>query len=583
MVSSNHLAARRGKRSQQVVAPKVTSFSTNVASYDRQDPFLAVNTLMKLLTSLPYRGYKLSSEEHALSLYLLSIIEPFIGSTPSERRTILTRQPTEILDTIVFHVEDKPDLLALGLSCRRLHDVIFPRHFDYRIVRAKPSSLRVWHYLRTHPILARHVRILEVLDERAVVGEVLPPGIQNTDTDLDSTDDELTPGGLQAKHERCLISALEEMSSLRSFTWSCNHSPNGIDGVWQTLLRRCEGLKEIRVHDNLIFAGPAETGLEGANQSSSLLFPCVRSVSFSSTKHSYGTAKLPDLACIRSMLEACPNIEALNINYLAPRSQTARPSANELLLFGRWPATLPPGGYAALSSFLIAHSNIQTLHLDFRSMGIGPPLLGPNTLPHLRELKASRDLATVILSSPCDVVRPLETIKGLNLTGDPSFLTQLRRHQSTLRKVELSSWHEMEEVRHLVGTLPLLTVLDLGKRLATTQSRPSTSALPTTNALEWATLLSPLTHLTAFHGVKFFYEISNAVLSVPIERLTTADRSRVKKNEEVASVLAWKCPKLRRVDHWEELYQQGSGKRDKVVVLIREKEGVRWEVRRVKS
>jgi hypothetical protein len=141
----------------------------------------------------------------------------------------------------------------------------------------------------------------------------------------------------------------------------------------------------------------------------------------------------------------------------------------------------------------------------------------------------------------------------------------------------------MEEVRHLVGTLPLLTVLDLGKRLATTQSRPSTSALPTTNALEWATLLSPLTHLTAFHGVKFFYEISNAVLSVPIERLTTADRSRVKKNEEVASVLAWKCPKLRRVDHWEELYQQGSGKRDKVVVLIREKEGVRWEVRRVKS
>lgn len=50
----------------------------------------------------------------------------------------------------------------------------------------------------------------------------------------------------------------------------------------------------------------------------------------------------------------------------------------------------------------------------------------------------------------------------------------------------------------------------------------------------------------------------------------------MKKNDEVASVLTWKCPKLRRVDHWDE----SSGK---VIVLLKEGDKIRWEVRRVKA
>jgi hypothetical protein len=73
--------------------------------------------------------------------------------------------------------------------------------------------------------------------------------------------------------------------------------------------------------------------------------------------------------------------------------------------------------------------------------------------------------------------------------------------------------------------------------------------------------------------VRFFYEVSTTDPSVP---LGVSDRSRVRKNDEIASVLAWKCPKLRRLDHWEE----GSGK---VVVLLRDGEKDRYEVRRVKS
>jgi hypothetical protein len=72
--------------------------------------------------------------------------------------------------------------------------------------------------------------------------------------------------------------------------------------------------------------------------------------------------------------------------------------------------------------------------------------------------------------------------------------------------------------------------------------------------------------LTTFHGVHFFYEFSDAS--------SHSDRSRIKKNDEVASMLAWKCPKLKRVDYWD-----NSGK---VVILGKDGERLKWEVRRTK-
>ncbi|KAF7325308.1 hypothetical protein MVEN_02638300 [Mycena venus] len=183
---------------------------TNLSSYDRTDPFMAFNVLLKILGSLPSRiggcQFKLTPEEHKLSLHLLNIVEPFVGLAPS-RRTI-TRQPTEILDSIAFHVDAKKDLLSLALSCQRMHDIVFPRHMQYRHIRCKVSSLSVWNHLMVHRSLARNVRRLEILDERAASTELLIPGdILNSDTDMDSTDDEL---GMHEKQERFLVGALGE-------------------------------------------------------------------------------------------------------------------------------------------------------------------------------------------------------------------------------------------------------------------------------------------------------------------------------------------------------------------------------------
>lgn len=233
---------------------------TNLDSYDRTDPFFAFNVLLKLLSSLPSRmggcQYKLSPEEHKLSLHLLNIIEPFVGLAPS-RRTI-TRQPTEILDAIVSHVDSKRDLLSLGLSCHRMYDIVFPRHFDYRVIRCKVSSISVWNHLMIHRGLAKNVRRLEILDERFTETETLPSGILSSDSDLESTDDELE---MHEKQERYLVSALSRMTALAFFTWSCNHSPISIDDVWPTLLK-CHSLREVEINDNLVFSPLASSEAE---------------------------------------------------------------------------------------------------------------------------------------------------------------------------------------------------------------------------------------------------------------------------------------------------------------------------------
>lgn len=72
--------------------------------------------------------------------------------------------------------------------------------------------------------------------------------------------------------------------------------------------------------------------------------------------------------------------------------------------------------------------------------------------------------------------------------------------------------------------------------------------------------------MATLHGIRFFYE-------VPLGPLCVSDRSKVRKNDETASMLAWKCPKLRRLDHWDD---------GKVIVLLRDGDKVKYEVRRVK-
>ncbi|TFK70672.1 hypothetical protein BDN72DRAFT_838619 [Pluteus cervinus] len=740
--------------------------NTNLSSYDRTDPFSAFNVLLKLLGSLSSRvgalQYRLAPAEHKLSLHLLAIIEPFLGTElslllppcittnatdgtgPVIRRRTLTRQPTEILDSITSHIDTPRDLLSFSSTCRRIYDVVFPRHIYYRVIRCKISSIKVWHHLSTHKSLARNVRKLEIVDERAVVNGsirgamagngvrvLIPPDIQGRDTDFEATssaashessedDHQRAKSRVYAKQERMLIRALGQMSGLEAFVWSCNHSPISVTDLWPTLLK-CRDLKSVEVANNLIFKSLEEDNADSTAESSqesgqddrkALVLPGLESISFRTAPHSYGSSRTPVLNRISNLVSHCPGIKSLDISYTPPRNSTntlsTRPLADEFLLCNRWSSSLTSltltnlrcqtssiqgggmnVGMESLAGFLAGHPCLEILNLDIMVSppppaatptpalaavvaGLGPanpppaqapapptadhhdaPLLvlPPNSLPYLRELRTSRDMATAILSCPSDTgsERPLEALRGFRLSGalaslsnsalgpvsgvaalrairgatrareaDQLFLDTLKRYNKTVKCIEMIGWTEMEDIRRIAECLPSLHSLDVGRKVGgsgtgvnahnnngsnswngdrETRERDwnrngngSGSALPpVTNPMEWANVLTALPELEEVKGIRFFYEVptspvhhhqhSNDVstgsmsststpagaapsatttmptishLPSPPSTLSATEQSRMKKNNEVAGMLVWKCPKLRRVDYWQE-------------------------------
>jgi hypothetical protein len=252
------------------------------------------------------------------------------------------------------------------------------------------------------------------------------------------------------------------------------------------------------------------------------------------------------------------------------------------------------------------HLNIEVLHLDIGESGIGERsqlVLPSNSLPKLKELRANNSITASILSCSTTLTgpRPLETLKGIRLTGGPwdkYLLKSLTVGGSTVKRVEMVGWSDIEDVKKLTESVPKLSWLDLGKKLGvgvgreimppTSHSTKSANNTINTNVVEWANILSVLPDLTTFHGIKFFYEVSPLALatlasssththsSASSSHLPASELSRARKNENIASILASKCPKLRRVDCWDDT----TGR---AVVFVREAGEVRLEVKRVKS
>ena len=195
----------------------------------------------------------------------------------------------------------------------------------------------------------------------------------------------------------------------------------------------------------------------------------------------------------------------------------------------------------------------------------------------------------MVSPTPDGTPRPLEVLRGVTLSGqasDHTFFEQLKKHK--VKKLELAGYTEFEDLKRLVECIPHVSWLDIGKKVNSVQCK-ATSV--TTNVVDWADLLTNLPELAAFHGVRFFYEAplpasssgGGALGESNLSASASASyRSRIKKNDEVASVLYWKCPKLRRVDCWESWEEEGGVGGKKVIVLSKDGERIRWDVKKVK-
>jgi hypothetical protein len=222
-----------------------------LAPCDTRDPFSAFQKLRSLLEDISPNSPKkqLSIAEQRASLRLLDIIEPFLSSTPSQKNLI--SQPTEILDEIAFHVETESDLLAFALSCLRMYRVITPRHLEYRLVRAKISSVEVWKHLIDNEPLARGIRRLEVLDARSTEQEIFPFSV------VSDVKVEIDPLNIHEQREALFIKALSSLTALTNFVWGSSHSPINMEHLWD-LLVRCEYLKVVEIMNSQLFTGESK-------------------------------------------------------------------------------------------------------------------------------------------------------------------------------------------------------------------------------------------------------------------------------------------------------------------------------------
>lgn len=133
-----------------------------------------------------------------------------------------------------------------------MHDVVFHHHFEYRVVKARANSTRVWHCLTVHRTLARNVRHLEIADRES--SEIIPTSITATGGDGGNTQDE---SNLSAKQKQLLVSAIAEMHDLQSLKWSHTDSLILIGSLWLAL-PNCPNLFHVGLNDNTLFSPPKD-------------------------------------------------------------------------------------------------------------------------------------------------------------------------------------------------------------------------------------------------------------------------------------------------------------------------------------
>ncbi|KIJ48321.1 hypothetical protein M422DRAFT_106991, partial [Sphaerobolus stellatus SS14] len=72
--------------------------------------------------------------------------------------------PIETLESIIDNIDTCKDLLNLALTCSQLKDLIIPNHIEYRYIRCDPYRRSLWIKLIQKPLLASHIRYLDLSD-----------------------------------------------------------------------------------------------------------------------------------------------------------------------------------------------------------------------------------------------------------------------------------------------------------------------------------------------------------------------------------------------------------------------------------
>ncbi|KIJ44656.1 hypothetical protein M422DRAFT_251951 [Sphaerobolus stellatus SS14] len=162
-------------------------------------------------------------------------------SKPLDRLS-LSSQPFEILDHIVFDIEDPRDLVALALTSHLFYDIAYP-HIEYRVLSCHISLNEIWDTVAANPMDACHFSHLDVDGEQLSKDEefvdVIPSAWFPCSQKIYGVED-LGPIRLPQ--------ALSQMCNLVHFSWvsSVNH-PQTDDTLVSTLFALAEHCPSLEV------------------------------------------------------------------------------------------------------------------------------------------------------------------------------------------------------------------------------------------------------------------------------------------------------------------------------------------------
>lgn len=161
-----------------------------------------------------------------------------------------------------------------------MYVIVIPRHFDYRIIKAKIGSKRVWYHLSTHSDLARNIRHLEILDESSSDAET---SILSSITIISADVKNIWDGMDLTQWKKTIISAIAGMHGLELIVWSQRrrraHQVITLETLWPTLCN-LPRLTVVDLNDDSIFEPakdkePEEDGGNDADEGT-IVRPCLR-------------------------------------------------------------------------------------------------------------------------------------------------------------------------------------------------------------------------------------------------------------------------------------------------------------------
>ncbi|KIJ44655.1 hypothetical protein M422DRAFT_779290 [Sphaerobolus stellatus SS14] len=165
-----------------------------------------------------------------------------------EHQLSLSSQPFDILDRIAFAIENPRDILALGLTSRQSHDIVFPEHIEYRNLSCHLNRTEIWEILRTNPGLAcrfYHLAINEDKDLQTKVTVDTAPSAWGAFQEREPGPGDF--GGMR------LAQAVTLMHNLVHFSWTSAVKGSQADDIMiatMLALSRCPLLEimDIQIH-----------------------------------------------------------------------------------------------------------------------------------------------------------------------------------------------------------------------------------------------------------------------------------------------------------------------------------------------